>query len=170
MRKIFIVTLGLVSLGVSTELALARQGTCKQAFNKCWRVMEGTGENSTFCGGRLEKCLQDGSWGTFAGPGTFRKQVKGNTSVPNGTTPAPSKTSTATGIPAGASTKTTAAAIPRAAIVRDHRGETPRTPVASGAPPAAAPKGTVSTPTNMTSNTPVVRDHRKGGNAENKHK
>jgi hypothetical protein len=164
MCKIFIVTLGLVSLGVSTELALARQGTCKQAFNKCWRVMEGTGENSTFCGGRLEKCLQDGSWGTFAGPGTFRKEVKGNTSVP---TPAPSKTSTSTAAPARASTAAASAAIPRAAIVRDYRGDTPRTPVASGAPPAAAPQGTVSTPTKMTGNTPIVRDHRTGGNAEN---
>jgi hypothetical protein len=169
MRKIFIVTLGLISLGVSTELALARQATCRQAFNKCWRVMESTGESVTFCGARLGKCLEDGSWGIFAGPGTFRKQVKGNTSVPNGTTPAPSKTSTSIGAPARASTRTTSAGIPPGAIVRDHRGDNPRIPVAGG-PPPAAPKGTVSTPTSTTDNSPVVRDHRPGGNAANKHK
>jgi hypothetical protein len=169
MRKIFIVTLGLVSLGVSTELALARQATCKQAYNKCWRAMEGTGENSTFCGARVAKCFEDGSWGTFAGPGTFRKQVKGNTSVPNGTTPAPSKTSTAIAAPARASTAAASAGMSPGAIVRDHRRDTPRIPVAGG-PPPAAPKGTVSTPTNTTDNSPVVRDHRPGGNAANKHK
>jgi hypothetical protein len=162
MRKIFIVTLGLVSLGVSTELAIARQGTCKQAYNKCWNMLYGTGSNSTHCGPLYGKCIMDGSWGNIAGPGTFRKQVKG-------TTPAPSKTSTSIGAPARASTRTTSAGIPPGAIVRDHRGDNPRIPVAGG-PPPAAPKGTVSTPTNTTDNSPVVRDHRPGGNAANKHK
>ena len=164
MRKIFIVSLGLLGLGLSTELALARQGTCTQMVNKCVSMAGSWQEAGAYCNPRYKQCLQDGSWG-IAGPGTFRKQVKG-------TTPAPSKTSTTTTTTTttpprpGASTS---AGIPSGAVVRDHRGDTARIPTAGG-PPPAAPKGTVSTPTTRTDNTPVVRDHRPGGNAENKHK
>jgi len=153
MRKIFIVTLGLVSLGVSTELALARQASCTQATIKCWNVAGSSQDASAYCDSRYRQCLQDGSWG-IAGPGTYARNFKGNT-------PAPSKTSASVAAPARASTGATSAAIPRAAIVRDHRGDTPRIPIAGNAPPAAAPKDPVSTPTNMTGNTPIVRDHRK---------
>ena len=161
MRKIFIVTLGLVSLGVSTELAMARQTTCRQMYYKCVDGLRGSDSWVSHCGGRLGTCLEDGSWGNVAGPGTFAQRLKG-------TTPAPSKTSTGPTTPArpGASAST---GIPSGAVVRDHRGDTARIPAAGG-PPPAAPKGTVSTPTNTTDNTPVVRDHRPGGNAENKHK
>jgi hypothetical protein len=160
MRKIFIVSLGLLSVGVSTELALAREQTCTQMVNKCW-TMAGTWQKAAaYCDPRYTKCLEDGSWGN-AGPGTYARTLKG-------TTPAPSKTSTGTTTPPrpGASAST---GIPSGAVVRDHRGDTARIPAAGG-PPPAAPKGTVSTPTNTTDNTPVVRDHRPGGNAENKHK
>jgi hypothetical protein len=163
MRKILIVTLGLVSLGVSTQLAVARQATCRQMFSTCW---DGLGEGmrrSTYCGARFSKCLEDGSWGGVAGPGTFRQHLKADTQPP-------SKTSTSIGSSTGASTGPTSAGIPRGATVRDHRSETARVP-APGGPPPAAPKGTVSTaPSNTTDNSPVVRDHRKGGNAENKRK
>jgi hypothetical protein len=162
MRKIFIVSLGLLGLGLSTELALARQATCTQMSTKCWKLVGSIAEGVSYCEPRLSKCMEDGSWG-IAGPGTFRKQVKG-------TTPAPSKTSTTTTTTTpprpGASTS---AGIPSGAVVRDHRGDTARIPTAGG-PPPAAPKGTVSTPTTTTDNGPVVRDHRPGGNAENKHK
>ena len=163
MRKIFIVTLGLVSLGVSTQLAVARQATCRQMFSTCW---DGLGEGmsrSNYCGARFSKCLEDGSWGNVAGPGTFNRHGL------RADAPLPSKTSTSTGSPAGASGGTTSAGIPRGATVRDHRSETAKAP-APGGPPPAAPKGTVSTPTNTADNNPVVRDHRKGGNAENNRK
>ena len=102
MRKILIVALGLVSLGVSTQLAVARQA----------------------------------------------------------------KTSTSTGSSTGASTDPREGRIPHSATIRDHRAR--EFPLRAG-PPPAAPKGTVSTaPSNTTDNSPVVRDHRKGGNAENK--
>jgi len=160
MHKIFVVSLGLLSIGVSTELAMARQATCSQVNNKCYDMAGTWEEAKSYCDPRSHKCMQDGSWG-IAGPGSYTRNFKG-------TTPAPSKTSTGTTTPPrpGASTS---AGIPSGAIVRDHRGDTARIPAAGG-PPPAAPKGTVSTPTNTTDNTPVVRDHRPGGNAENKHK
>ena len=161
MRKIFIVTLGLLSLGVSTELAMARQATCSQINDKCWKNLGGNSvDGFAYCWPRYLQCFRDGSWG-IAGPGTYARRF-------TGTTPAPSKTSTSTTTPPrpGASAST---GIPSGAVVRDHRGDTARIPAAGG-PPPAAPKGTVSTPTNTTDNTPVVRDHRPGGNAENKHK
>jgi hypothetical protein len=162
MRKILIVTLGLVTLGVSTELALARQGTCSQVYTACWNGM-GEGTNRvTFCGSRLSKCLDDGSWGSVAGPGTFRKKFTGNAPLPSKTS-----TSTSTNSPVGAYRGNTSAGIPPGAVVRDHRSETAKAS-APGGPPPAAPKGTVSTPSNTTDNSPVVRDHRPGGNAENR--
>jgi hypothetical protein len=160
MRKIFIVTVGLLSLGVSTELAMARQATCSETWGRCWDKIGNPFDARTYCEPRYLQCLHDGSWG-IAPPGTYIRNLKG-------TTPAPSKTSTSTTMPPrpGASTS---AGIPSGAVVRDHRGDTARIPAAGG-PPPAAPKGTVSTPINTTDNTPVVRDHRPGGNAENKHK
>src|SRR5436190_20636342 len=78
MRKIFIVTLGLLSLGVSTELAMAREQTCTQMVNKCW-TMAGTWQKAAaYCDPRYTKCLEDGSWGN-AGPGTYARTLKGTT-------------------------------------------------------------------------------------------
>src|SRR4051812_585065 len=103
MRKIFIVTLGLVSLGVSTELAMARQANCTQMSNKCWAMAGTWQEAGSYCDPRYRQCLQDGYWG-IAGPGTFRRSLKGTT------TPTPSKTSTAVAAPARASTAAASAA------------------------------------------------------------
>jgi hypothetical protein len=161
MRKILIVTLGLVSLGVSTELAAARQATCRMMFNKCWDALGEGMSRSTFCGARFSQCLEDGSWGSVAGPGTFRWHDS------KAAAPLPSKTSTSTSATPPRPGAPSSAGIPSGATVRDHRTDTAKAP-APGGPPPAAPKGTVSQPTNTTDNSPVVRDHRPGGNAENK--
>ena len=159
MRKFFVVTLGLVTLGASVQLAMARQASCTQLNAGCWKVA-GLRAGVERCDPLWERCLKDGSWGNVGGPGSFRKDFKADA-------PPPPKTSSGTAPPR--SQNPTSAGIPIGATVRDHRGSTATAPVA-GAPPPAAPRGTVvsAPPSNTADNGPVVRDHRPGGNAENK--
>ena len=79
MRKIFIVTLGLLSLGISTELAMARQATCSQINDKCWKNLGGNSvDGFAYCWPRYLQCFRDGSWG-IAGPGTYARRFTGTT-------------------------------------------------------------------------------------------
>lgn len=141
MRKAFILAVGLVSLGASTELAMARQATCGAMARTCMRTAGfDNSDLQRHCDQTLHKCMDDGSWGNVAGPGSFRKRLDFTTSKGSAGSAAPP-------------------------VVRDHRNEAPKTGAASSPQPTAAAgtAGTTPPPSNGTG--PVVRDHRPGGNS-----
>src|SRR5437763_295798 len=124
MRKAFIVALCVMSVGASTQLAMARQATCSGMYGICRKAAGDDFGGRNHCFQNQTICMKDGSWGVVMGPGSLRRTFKADT-------PPPSKQSTATGAPNGSN-------------VRDHRGEPANTPTPGSPPPAAAP-GTAST-------------------------
>jgi hypothetical protein len=139
MRKILVVTLGLVTLGASVQLAIARQASCSQLNAACWKGAWNTSTGLEHCDPLYERCMKDGSWGNVGGPGSFRKEFKADTLSPE-------KNATAKGA--------------AQSVVRDHRHPVTNTPAAGGSAPVARAGTSNERPSAADASSPVVRDHR----------